>query len=77
MGYKNAVKGTDNIYIGLYISLAAMLGTNHKRVETKENIEIIAEKYFKLVTGSKSPDQIIITWSKIHWTSEMVLYDFF
>lgn len=37
--HKNAVKDTANIYIGLYISLAAMLGTNHKkRMETTANI---------------------------------------
>lgn len=38
MGSKTAVKDNYNIYIGLYISLADMLGTNHKRMETGENI---------------------------------------
>lgn len=38
MGYENAMKENDNIYIGLYISLAAMLSTSHQRMETTDNI---------------------------------------
>lgn len=62
MGYKNAVKDDNNIYIDLYISLVAMLGRKwQKNGDKREYTETTAEKYFKLLTGSKSPVQTVMT----------------